>query len=167
VIFVTVGTHEQQFNRLIKYIDELKGSGEIKDEVIIQTGYCSYEIKHCQGYKFLPYKEMVSNVAEARVVITHGGPSSIIMPLQIRKIPIVVPRQKQFDEHVNNHQVEFVKAFYGRQGNIIPVYEIEKMCETIRDYESIIEGISKEILSNNEKFNEKLSGIINEIFNKK
>lgn len=29
MIFVTVGTHEQPFNRLIKKIDELKGSGSL------------------------------------------------------------------------------------------------------------------------------------------
>ena len=30
MIFVTVGTHEQQFNRLIKKIDELKEQGTIR-----------------------------------------------------------------------------------------------------------------------------------------
>ena len=39
MIFVTVGTHEQPFNRLIQKVDELKRDGIIKDEVIIQTGY--------------------------------------------------------------------------------------------------------------------------------
>ena len=39
MIFVTVGTHEQQFNRLIKEVDRLKGEGLIQDEVIIQTGF--------------------------------------------------------------------------------------------------------------------------------
>ncbi|MFR3413347.1 MAG: glycosyltransferase [Coprococcus sp.] len=31
------------------------------------------------------------------------------MPLQIGKTPIVVPRQHQFNEHVNDHQVEFAR----------------------------------------------------------
>ena len=39
MIFVTVGTHEQPFNRLIQRIDELKRDGVIKDDVIIQTGF--------------------------------------------------------------------------------------------------------------------------------
>ena len=42
MIFVTVGTHEQAFDRLIKYIDDLKIKGVIKEEVIIQTGYSNY-----------------------------------------------------------------------------------------------------------------------------
>ena len=37
MIFVTVGTHEQPFDRLVSYIDDLKGQGKITEEVIIQT----------------------------------------------------------------------------------------------------------------------------------
>ena len=39
MIFVTVGTHEQPFNRLIEYIDNLKRDGIITEEVIMQTGF--------------------------------------------------------------------------------------------------------------------------------
>ena len=39
MIFVTVGTHEQPFNRLVKAVDELKKDGVIVEKVIIQTGY--------------------------------------------------------------------------------------------------------------------------------
>ena len=45
MIFVTVGTHEQPFNRLIEEIDKLKGDGIIKEEVIIQKGFSNYEPK--------------------------------------------------------------------------------------------------------------------------
>ena len=39
MIFVTVGTHEQPFNRLVKKIDDLVADGIIKEKVIIQTGF--------------------------------------------------------------------------------------------------------------------------------
>ena len=100
MIFVTVGTHEQPFNRLLQKIDELKKDGTIQDDVIIQTGFSTYRPQYCQWSKLLPYQQMVKNVADARIVITHGGPASFIMPLQIGKTPIVVPRQHQFNEHV-------------------------------------------------------------------
>ena len=45
MIFVTVGTHEQPFNRLIEYIDNLKCNGIITDDVMIQTGFSTYEPK--------------------------------------------------------------------------------------------------------------------------
>ena len=55
MIFVTVGTHEQPFNRLIKKIDELKKDGIINEDVIIQTGFSTYEPKYCQWSKLIPY----------------------------------------------------------------------------------------------------------------
>ena len=51
MIFVTVGTHEQPFNRLVEYIDQLKENGTISEEVIIQTGFSTYEPKHCRWQK--------------------------------------------------------------------------------------------------------------------
>ena len=78
MIFVTVGTHEQPFNRLIQKVDELKRDGIIKDDVIIQSGFSTYEPKYCQWSKLIPYQQMVKNVADARIVITHGGARDII-----------------------------------------------------------------------------------------
>ena len=78
MIFVTVGTHEQPFDRLIRKIDELKEDGTIQDDVIIQTGFSTYEPKHCQWSKLISYQQMLKNVADARIVITHGGSGDII-----------------------------------------------------------------------------------------
>ena len=127
MIFVTVGTHEQQFNRLIKFIDELKRDKVIVEDVIMQTGFCTYQPKYCEWHKLISYKDMEKNVRDARIVITHGGPASFIMPLQIGKVPIVVPRQEIFHEHVNNHQVDFAKQIEKRMGTIIPIYNIEDL----------------------------------------
>lgn len=48
MIFVTVGTHEQPFNRLIEKMDELVESGKIKEKVVVQYGFSTYEAKHCE-----------------------------------------------------------------------------------------------------------------------
>ena len=70
MIFVTVGTHEQQFNRLIKKVDELKRDGIINEPVFIQTGFSTYEPKYCEWKKLIPYPEMLNKVKEARIIIT-------------------------------------------------------------------------------------------------
>ena len=160
MIFVTVGTHEQQFNRLVEYMD--KWAVQHDEEVVIQTGYSTYEPKHCQWQKFFPYQEMCKKVAEARIIITHGGPSSFIMPLQVGKMPIVVPRQYKYNEHVNDHQVKFCKEVESRMGIIVVVEDIEKLGEVIDSYDEIKnEGNTP---SNNAKFCEELGSIVDEIF---
>lgn len=163
MIFVTVGTHEQPFNRLVQKIDELKKDGTIQEDVIIQTGFSTYEPKYCKWSKLIPYQQMVKNVEDARIVITHGGPASFIMPLQIGKTPIVVPRQHQFDEHVNDHQVEFARNVAQRMGTIIPVEDINTLGEVIINYNQIVAGMGHGMVSNNEQFNAELEKLVNEL----
>ena len=164
MIFVTVGTHEQPFNRLIERIDNLIEKGVIKEEVIMQTGYSTYEPRHCKFSKMIPYQDMVKNVQSARIVISHGGPASFIMPLQFGKIPVVVPRQKKFNEHVNDHQLEFSKAVAERQKNIIVVEDIENLGNVISDYEKLCTDLNDGVTSNNAKFNEEFKKIIDTMF---
>ena len=164
MIFVNVGTHEQQFNRLIKFIDELKRDKVIVEDVIMQTGFCTYKPKYCEWHKLISYKDMEKNVRDARIVITHGGPASFIMPLQIGKVPIVVPRQETFHEHVNNHQVDFAKQIEKRMGTIIPIYNIEDLKDTIINYDSIVASMNSSMGSNNKQFNKKLGKIVDGLF---
>lgn len=164
MIFVTVGTHEQQFDRLIRKVDELKRDGAFADEVVMQTGFCTYEPQYCRSSRLIPYQDMVKNVAEARIVITHGGPASFIMPLQIGKIPIVVPRQKRFEEHINDHQLEFARNVAERMGTIIPVEDIETLGDTIAHYDEIVAGMDHSMKSHNAQFNRDLERLVAELF---
>ena len=164
MIFVTVGTHEQQFNRLLKEMDRLVKNKIINEEVFIQTGYSDYKPKYCKSSKFLSYKEMDAKVKEARIVITHGGPASFIAPLQIGKTPIVVPRLLEFDEHVNNHQLFFSKQVFERMGMIIPVYDMDNLQNVIQNYNKLIKGMNKNNISNNKRFCEEFSRIVDDLF---
>lgn len=152
MIFVTVGTHEQPFNRLIEKMDELVESGKIKEKVVVQYGFSTYEAKHCEMHQMMSFDEMQQAFKEARIVITHGGPSSFVEALQYGKVPIVVPRQLEFNEHVNNHQVDFVKLISERMNNIIPVYDIDQLGDTVAHYDEIVKTKNSGKTSNNKKF---------------
>lgn len=152
MIFVTVGTHEQPFDRLVKCIDSMVADGKIKEDVIIQKGYTEYEPQNCKCYKVIGFDEMQKYIEDARIVVTHGGPASFIAPISIGKIPIVVPRKKQFNEHVNDHQLEFAKQVAERMNNIIVAENEEDIVDAITNYERKIKDISSEISSNNKEF---------------
>lgn len=164
MIFVTVGTHEQGFERLIEEVDRLKKDGIINEEVIIQKGYTKYEPKYCETYELIDYDKLQEYLAEARIVITHGGPASFIAPLSIGKIPIVVPRQKAFDEHVNDHQVDFVKQVVARNNSLIPVYDIKDLEDRIVNYNKIVKTMGDNYISNNKKFVNDLEKEIEKLF---
>lgn len=107
MIFVTVGTHEQSFERLIKKLDELVASGEITDEVIIQKGYTDYEPTHCKAKALIPAQDMAIYMQNADLVISHGGPATYMAAVASNKPTLVVPRLSKFQEHVNDHQLDF------------------------------------------------------------
>lgn len=152
MIFVTVGTHEQSFERLLKCIDKMVENGKINEEVIIQKGYTNYNPKYCKSYKLIGYNEMQKYISEARIIVTHGGPASFISALSIGKIPIVVPRQKEYNEHVNNHQLEFANQVKARMKNIIVAVNEEEIIDAIVNYENKIKELNSNLNSNNEKF---------------
>ena len=161
MIFVTVGTHEQQFNRLIKKIDQLKKDGHIKDDVFIQTGFSNYIPESCDWKKFLSYEEMIQKIKDAKIVITHGGPSSFILPLQYEKTPIVVPRMKKYDAHVNDHQVEFCRKYNSLNNNIIVVVNVDELNSELF---SIVE--KKTLINSNSNtliFCKRLSKVLEEV----
>lgn len=53
MIFVTVGTHEQQFDRLVRCVDRLKAEGKITEEVMIQTGFPPMNQRHAGGVSYV------------------------------------------------------------------------------------------------------------------
>ncbi len=164
MIFVTVGTHEQPFDRLLKVIDKMVEDGKIKEEVIIQKGYTDYEPIHCKSFKLIGYDEMQKYIEDARIVITHGGPASFIAPLTIGKIPIVVPRKKEYNEHVNDHQVEFAREVEKRMKNIIVAENDKEIEDAIINYNEKSKTTSNDNSSNNELFNTVLKREIEKLY---
>ncbi len=109
MIFVTVGTHEQPFNRLVKAVDDLKANDSIHEDIFIQTGYSTYRPRFCEWTPFLSYVEMDQKIKAASIVISHGGPASFLTAMKLGVPVLIVPRQMKYGEHVNNHQLVFVK----------------------------------------------------------
>jgi len=137
MIFVTVGTHEQPFNRLLLEVDRLIETEKIKEEVYMQTGFSTYIPKFCAFSPLIPFAKFMEMINKARIIITHGGPGSIMPVLYQNKVPIVVPRQKKFREHVDDHQVTFCRHLEYK-GRILAVYEIEELEQKIINYDSLI-----------------------------
>lgn len=132
MIFVTVGTHNQGFERLIKTVDKLVGQRKINEEVIIQTGYTDYTPQNCKWFKFTSFQNFVGICKKSSVVITHGGVGSIMIPLKFKKPTIVVPRLKKFNEHIDNHQLQIVKELE-KLKKIIAVYDTNDLYSSINE----------------------------------
>jgi UDP-N-acetylglucosamine transferase subunit ALG13 len=142
MIFVTVGTHEQPFDRLVKEIDRLKGDTVIRDDIFVQTGYSVYKPQFCEHKDFIRFDEMITRMTESEMVITHGGTGSIMLVLYHQKIPVVMPRQKKYHEHIDDHQVLFCKTMADKK-KIIAVYETDDLGPAIKNYHQLAQQLRK------------------------
>jgi UDP-N-acetylglucosamine transferase subunit ALG13 len=121
MIFVTVGTHDQGFDRLVRAADDL--AALIDEEVVIQRGVSSYNPRHATSFEWASSEEMLSWISRSRCVIAQAGAGTIITILRGRKPLVVAPRLKTFQEHYNDHQIELAEAL-SEQGRAIMVVDL-------------------------------------------
>ena len=107
MIFVTVGTNEAPFDRLVEAVAML----ETTETLVVQRGASAVSVPGSETVDFLPFDDLVEHVRSARLVVTHAGVGSTIVALSNGKRPIVVPRLKRYGEAVDDHQVQFGQRF--------------------------------------------------------
>ncbi len=130
MILITVGTHEQPFDRLIKEVDRLVGEGKLKD-VIAQIGYCTYQPKNIKKvFKFIEFQEMDKLFRKAKIIITHAGIGSTLLAVRYGKPTIVVPRLREFGEHLTHHQLDVTREL-ANDKKIIAVYDIKDLGKAV------------------------------------
>jgi len=131
---VTVGNAVQGFRRLLDAVDKLAEQGAFGNEtVFVQRGNnLDFRTVHCKGEDFLPMEQFSEMICKADLAISHAGAGTLFHILQAGRVPIVMPRRKQFGEHVDDHQVELVRAL-ASEGRIIPAYDQEDLPEAIAE----------------------------------
>ena len=135
MIFVSIGTQDKPFLRLIKAIDELKRFGDIDDQIIVQN----------------------DTLAKCDLFITHGGVGNIMTALKMNKKIIAVPRLGDLGEHENNHQTQIVSTF-SDNGHVLacndPLKDLKKVIIESKTFqpkawisqkETLIQDLKREI----------------------
>lgn len=123
-IFVTVGTDHHRFGRLMAWLDEwclISG----RPPCVVQSG-SSVPPSSARSRAFLPAETMQEAMTGALAVVCHGGPATIMQARSAGRLPIVVPRRKLFDEHVDDHQVWFT-ARLAELGDIVVADEKQSL----------------------------------------
>lgn len=111
MIFVTVGTNEAPFERLLRAVERLPGD----EELVVQYGSGAVRPRNATCVAYLPFDDLVEHVRRARVVVAHAGIGSIMVATANGKRPVVVPRLKRFHEAVDDHQVRLARRLAQRR----------------------------------------------------
>ena len=132
MIFVTLGTQNNSFNRLLEEVQKLIDNKKIKEEVIVQKGYTKFESKDMKLFSEVSQDEFNKLIDQSRIVITHGGVGSIISAITKGKKVIAVPRLRKYNEHVNDHQIEIIDSF-NEKGYIIGIHSVEELGKALEE----------------------------------
>lgn len=150
MIFITLGTQDKHFDRLLNAVYKL----ETDEKIVAQIGSTEFKSSKPEEkfeiHKFLSNEEFEKYMDEARVVITHAGVGTIIYGLKKHKKMIVAARLKKYGEHVNDHQLQILQTF-ASEGYIIPLENFDDLPKLLE-----MEFTPKEWKSNNNTFNRKL-----------
>ena len=152
-----LGTQNNSFKRLLKELDRLKEKKIIKEEIIVQAGYTKYKSDNLQIFDFIDKDKLEDYQSKANLIITHGGVGSIISSLKKGKTVIAVPRLKEYNEHVNNHQKDIVESF-SNNGYIIGINDIKELEEA---YKKVKDFKPKKYIPNNSKIIKAVEDFIN------
>ncbi len=131
MIFVTLGTQDKGFPRLLEAIEKQIQNGNIKEKVIVQAGLTEYESKNMEIYKLMPMQQFDKYVKECDLLITHAGVGSIMSGLKNNKKVIAAARLKEYGEHNNNHQVQIATEF-SNLGYILYLEDFDKLGELLK-----------------------------------
>lgn len=148
MIFVTLGTQDKSFVRLLDAIEEQIKCGNIKEKVIVQAGYTDYESSYMEVYKLMPMDEFDNYIKKCNLLITHAGVGSIMTGLNNNKKVIAVPRLKEYNEHTNDHQIQIAREF-SKAGYIINLENVNNLSDTLKLVKTFK---PKKLKSNNKNF---------------
>lgn len=129
-VFVTVGTDHHPFDRLMGWVDAWLLATGSAVRCLVQSGTSrAPEVAPWEGY--LAHDAMFEHLREAAVVVTHGGTGSLMLCRHLGILPIAVPRTRRLGEHVDDHQVRFVRRL-AQDGDVL-VAETEPVFRRLMD----------------------------------
>lgn len=130
LVFVTVGTDHHPFDRLCGWSDAWVAQGRHPEVPwFVQSG--TSQVPTAAPYRdYIRYDEMCSLMTRAVAVVCHGGPATIMDARKLGRVPIVVPRNADLGEHVDNHQQRFARRM-AELGEIHLASSQEEMFELV------------------------------------
>lgn len=128
MIFVTVGTNEAPFDRLVRAVERFPGG----EEIVVQHGSSSIRPANATCLDYVSFDVLVDHIRRARAVVTHAGIGSIILALANGTRPIVVARLERFGEAVDDHQVALAHRL-AEKGAIQVVETVDLLPEALAE----------------------------------
>lgn len=110
----SVGTDHHPFPRFLEWT--AAAQTQLGFEALVQRGYTD-AIPGLESVEFMTADELEARMTQADVVLCHGGPGTMSLAIRCGHRPIVIARDPQRGEHVDDHQQRYT-ARLAAEGSI-------------------------------------------------
>ncbi|MBM9458568.1 hypothetical protein JK386_01490 [Nocardioides sp. zg-536] len=124
LVAVFLGTDHHRFDRLLGWARQLELQGTA--HFLVQHGYTPLP-GGLMGESMFDQRAMADVLDHAAAVVTHGGPGSIMDAREHGHLPVVVPRDPRWGEHVDGHQLDFARHLE-HTGTVRTAYDLPTFC---------------------------------------
>jgi UDP-N-acetylglucosamine transferase subunit ALG13 len=135
VILASLGTHEQPMPRLTEVLGQLPRRMPHQAPFVIQHGYSPVPVGW-SGRPLFGTAELEQLMREASIVICHAGPATVAGARASGRIPVVIPRQHRFAEHVDDHQLWYARRL-AAAGEVLLVEDVAVLVACVERYEEL------------------------------
>jgi beta-1,4-N-acetylglucosaminyltransferase len=157
-IFVTVGTVNRPFPRVISAVETLKREGFIKERVFVQAGYTKYDSELLEIFDFGPPDRIDELIRNARYVITQESAGIGTKCLKYNKKFIVMPRDYALKELRSKRDMKEDLHFkLAELGYVFIVHNVQELRAAIAKLDGLRVGFD----FNNQRAVRKLEELIN------
>lgn len=109
MVFITLGTQGNQFQRCLKMVEDLIDELHPSQEFVAQLGNTKYKSDKIKCLDFVPEADFKELIGKADIVITHAGSGALFSAIKQGKKAIAVARLHRYKEMTNDHQTELVR----------------------------------------------------------
>jgi UDP-N-acetylglucosamine transferase subunit ALG13 len=128
--FVSLGNATQPFIRLTDAVLQIVSI--LPQPVVVQHGNNPFQGSGCIARPFMEMTEFIELIETSELLILHAGAGSVIHAIQAGKVPVVMPRRKQYGEVVDDHQLEFAHAL-GAIGKVVVAEEPVDLVSAVQE----------------------------------
>ena len=109
-LFVALGTSDRPMTRILRWIDALIATGDLKGPVLVQGASGGYQPAGFRLVSMLPEPELLQHLRSAQHVVCHGGCGVLGSCMKLGRRPIAIPRRADVGEAINDHQIMLCRA---------------------------------------------------------
>lgn len=114
LLVATVGSDHHPFDRLVDWLDTWLESARHPDLRYVCQHATARVPRTGEATRFVDHDALLGLMREASVVVSHGGPGTLLESLRAGRVPVAVPRLARLGEAVDDHQRAFCELLSER-----------------------------------------------------